>query len=131
MAGPWVSPHSVIHGLQGKACLVGQEATPKPQPRPQQSLTRCEQRELPVCPGLGPACQGPQTTCPHFAERESETRVQRSQRTNLSTGDTPASWCGPNSRKETTAMRNQGWGAAWALHADAPTSNPRPTPLAV
>lgn len=50
MAGPWVSPHGVIHGLQGKACFVGQEMTPKPQPRPQQSLTRCEQRELPVCP---------------------------------------------------------------------------------
>lgn len=48
--GPQCPPQGLIPSLQGKPCLVGQQETPKPQPRPQQSLTRLKQRELPACP---------------------------------------------------------------------------------
>lgn len=50
MVGPRVSPQCIIHGLQEKAWLVAWGVTLKPQPRPQESLTGCEQRKLPGCP---------------------------------------------------------------------------------
>lgn len=86
----WVSLQCLIHGLQAKACLLGQVVIRKPQPRPQEGL-HLSSRESSPCSGvllLVLPTRDPKPACPHFATGDSEAQAQRSQRANLSTCDT-------------------------------------------
>lgn len=105
-------PHRASYPVfKGSLAWLASRRLPNPSPGPSRashasrrgSSLRAHSTPALKCPELGPACQGPQTTCPHFAKRESEGQVQRSQRAPLSP------WGGPNSRKKPGVAASTGF----------------------
>lgn len=127
VAGPWVSPRRLVHGLQAKARLAGQVVTPKPQ----ESLTRLKQGQFPVLlphytwvswtqsciPGT------PNQPAPTLQKGTLSPRLRGAREQTASHVTCGASWCGPNSSKRTAGVQ---MGEAWASQGDPPTSKPHP-----